>query len=45
MTNFDVAIIMLDGLIAGIESGSEIPVQLSELKTLKILLLSDKEAK
>lgn len=38
MSNHDIALIMLDGLIAGMESGSSIPVQLSELKTLKILL-------
>lgn len=32
------ALIALDGMIAGIESGSEIPVQLSELKMLKVLI-------
>lgn len=44
MSPFQIAIIMLDGLIAGMESGSSIPVQLSELKTLQILLTTpDKE--
>jgi hypothetical protein len=32
------AMIVLDGLIAGVESNSSIPVQLSELKMLKQLL-------
>lgn len=38
--NFVVALTMLDGLIAGIEMGSSIPVQLSELKALHTLLTS-----
>jgi hypothetical protein len=39
MTNFEIAKISLDGLIAGLESGSEIPVQLCELVTLRLLLI------
>lgn len=38
MTNYQIALSMLDGLIAGMEMNSSIPVQLVELKTLQILL-------
>lgn len=36
--NLPFARLVLDGLICGVESNSEIPVQLSELKLLKTLL-------
>jgi hypothetical protein len=36
--NVAIALIQLDGLIAGVESNSSIPVQLSELKMLRALL-------
>lgn len=38
MTNFEFAIVQLDSLIGSMEMGSEIPVQLSELKMLRRLL-------
>lgn len=38
MTNKEIALLVLDGLIEGIK---EFPVQLSELNTLKILLTSE----
>lgn len=38
MSNYVFAMIQLDGLIAGIEANSEIPVSLAELKTLRVLL-------
>ena len=38
MTNKEIAMLMLNSMILGMETGSEIPVQLSELKTIKILL-------
>lgn len=38
MNNFDFAIIQLNGLIAGMESHSSIPIQVSELKMMKMLL-------
>jgi len=42
MSNLDVAILVLDGLIAGVESGSEIPVMASELKMIKLLIEKSK---
>ncbi len=41
MTNKELVIIMLEGLMAGIEMDSEIPIQWSELNTIKLLLLAD----
>jgi hypothetical protein len=38
MSNHDIALLTLDGLIAGMEVNSSIPVQLSELKLLRTLL-------
>lgn len=38
MSNLTLAMLQLDGLIAGIESNSSIPIQLSELKMLRVLL-------
>ena len=38
MTNKEIALMMLESLILGMQAGSSIPVQLSELTTLKILL-------
>lgn len=43
MTNKEIALLILDGLIEGIKSNSEFPVQLSELNTLKILLTNEDE--
>ncbi len=48
MTNLDIAVMQLDGLIAGLEMKSEIPIQVSELKMLMALIQSEqpkKEAK
>jgi hypothetical protein len=36
-----VSLTMIDGLIAGVEAGSEIPVTLQELKLLKTVILSE----
>jgi hypothetical protein len=38
MSNHTLAMLQLDGLIAGVETNSSIPVQLSELKMLRVLL-------
>lgn len=38
MTNKEIALMMLESMILGMQSGSSIPIQLSELTTLKILL-------
>ena len=43
MNNYALAVIVLDGLIAGMESNSSIPVQISELKMVKMLLTSTKQ--
>lgn len=41
MNNKEIAIMLLNSMILGIESGSEIPVQKSELVAVKILLESE----
>lgn len=41
--SFMVALLMLDGMIAAMEANLSIPVQLSELKTLKILLTKNEK--
>lgn len=43
MSNYALAAIVLDGLIAGMESNSSIPVQLSELKMIKMLITQTKQ--
>lgn len=43
MNNKTIAMIQLDGLIAGMEMNSSIPVQLSELKLIKQLLTASQQ--
>lgn len=38
MNPLDMALIQLEGLIAGIESNSSIPIQASELKMIKMFI-------
>jgi hypothetical protein len=44
MNNKQIALMMLDSMILGIQSGSSIPIQLSELTTLKLLLTAGESA-
>lgn len=44
-TNLGMCLVMLDGLILGIEAQSEIQVQLSELKTLALLIQREVNSK